>query len=176
MMPLLLFAGCAYKLGNPDRALPLGYTQISVPIFQNKTMEPGLEVSFTNALIQEFERSRVGKLVDKNQAEAVLEGSIREIKYVPGGKKETGLPQGSILATSYDITVVVSLQLKRLSDNKILWSGDFTRSRSYIAPQVTLPTINTVNPLYNLSARRQNFDILALDMMAEAHDRITENF
>lgn len=172
----LLASSCAYRVGNQDRSLPQGYKQVSIPIFKNYSSEPGVEVSFTNALIKEFERSRIGRNVDLAQAEVVIEGQIKSIAYVTGGTKDSGLPLGSVLATSYDIQVTVGLQVKRRADQAVLWNGEFSRTRSYTAPQVTLPALNTVNPLYNLSARRQNIDTLAMDLMAEAHDRLTEKF
>ncbi|MNY58066.1 hypothetical protein D3C86_1943590 [compost metagenome] len=68
------------------------------------------------------------------------------------------------------------MKLVRQADGTELWSGSFSGERTYVAPQVTLAGVNSVNPLYNLSARRQNIDIMANDIMTEAHDRITENF
>jgi hypothetical protein len=174
----LCLGSCAYHMGSPDRSLPFHYKQVTIPIFRNLSMEPSIEVAFTNSLIKEFERSKIARIVDPAQAEVVIDGQIQSVAYIPGGKKDSssGLPMGAVLATTYDIQVVVTLTLKRQSDQSVLWTGQFTRGRSYNAPQVTLPGINTVNPLYNLSARRQNFDTLAADMMAEAHDRLTENF
>lgn len=170
-------SGCAYHFGGGDRSLPQGYKQLTIPIFKNLTQEVGIEVAFTNSLKQEFERSKVARLMEPSQAEVVLEGEIKSLTYGGTGKTEGGsLPTGTVLASSYDIYVVCSLTLRRQSDRSVLWSGDFSRGRSYGAPAVTLAGINTVNPLYNLSARRQNIDIIAGDMMAEAHDRITENF
>lgn len=172
----LLLSACAYRMGSPERSLPSSYRQITVPLFRNLSMEPSVEVTFTNALVKEFERARIGRIVEPSQAEVEIEGEIKSISYRSAGKRDTLIPTGSVLATNYDIEVIVSIVVKRRADQSVLWAGEFSRTRSYNAPQVTLPGINTVNPLYNLSARRQNFDILAADMMAEAHDRLTENF
>lgn len=173
----LVIAGCAYRLGSPDRSLPGGYHQVNIPIFKNLTQETGVEVAFTNALIQEFERSRAGKVAPAHHSEVLVEGEISSIQYLPGGKKEGGtLPTGSVIASEYRILVAARLRVLRASDRSALWEGSFSGERTYVAPQVTQGGINTVNPLYNLSARRQNIDIMAQDMMAEAHDRMTENF
>lgn len=182
MLCLLLIAfnfglsSCAYRLGNSERSLPKSYRQLTIPLFKNQSMEPSVEVAFTNALTKEFERSKVGAIVDPNQAEVTVEGTIRSITYTAGGKKDTGLPSGSVLATTYDIAVSVGIVVRKRADLSVIWSGDFSRTRSYSAPQVTLSGINTVNPLYNSSAKRQNLELMAADMMAEAHDRLTENF
>ncbi len=175
-MGVFLLSGCAYRFGNADRSLPGGYKQVNIPIFKNYSQEPSIEVLFTNALTHEFEKSKFARVTETSQSEVFIEGEIRSIQYLGTGKRTDGLPTGSVLATSYDIQVVVSVAVRRQSDRSALWQGEFTRTRSYSAPQVTLPGVNTVNPLYNLSARRQNLEILANDLMSEAHDRITENF
>jgi len=174
-------------MGSPDRTLPGGYKQISIPIFKNLSQEPSIEVYFTNSLIQEFERSKIARVVDPNLAEAVLEGEIETVTYTPSGQNQgattapanpTGpsLPIGSVLAAQYQILITAKITVKRNSDKSILWTGVFNGERTYIAPQVLNPVINTVNPLYNLSARRQNIQAMASEMMQEAHNRITENF
>lgn len=169
--------GCAYRLGSPDRTLPGGYKQISIPVFKNLSQETAIEVYFTNSLIQEFERSKIARVVDPNLAEAVLEGEIESVTYTPSGQNQGGsLPTGAVLAAQYQILITAKITVKRNSDKSILWTGTFNGERTYIAPQVLNAVINTVNPLYNLSARRQNIQSLASEMMQEAHDRITENF
>lgn len=168
---------CAYRLGVPERSLPGGYKQVHVPIFKNLTQEVGIEVGFTNALIQEFERSHSARIVDARYAEAQIEGVIKSVQYLPGGKDERGsLPKGSVLASEYRILLVVGVSMRRKSDNVELWTGDFQGERTYVAPQVTQAGLNTVNPLYNLSARRQNIESMANDLMSEAHDRLSESF
>lgn len=170
-------AGCAYRLGAPDRGLPGGYKQVTVPVFKNWTMEPGLEVYFTNAFIQEIERSRIARLVTESEAEVVALGEIQSVQYSPGGKREGGsLPTGAVLAAEYRILITAKLKLLKKADKSLLWEGVFKGERTYVAPQVTAAGVNTVNPLYNLSARRQNIEVIAGELMAEAHTSMTENF
>lgn len=170
-------SACAYHLGGPDRILPGGYKQVTIPIFRNLTQETGIEVGFTNALIHEFERSRSARIVAPPHAEAQLDGEILTVQYLPGGKQDGGsLPTGSVLTSEYRILLTVRVTLRRRADNEVLWQGEFQGERTYVAPQVTQGAINTVNPLYNLSARRQNIEIMASDLMSEAHDRMSESF
>lgn len=171
-------SGCAYKLGSTQRVIPGGYRQVSVPIFRNLTTEPGIEVAFTNALVHEFERSHSAKVVDPNRAEADVVGEITSLQYLSSGDNvsSANFRPEVVLRTSYRILMKAKVTLRRRSDQAVLWTGEFTGERTYTAPQVTLAGINSVNPLYNLSARRQNIDVIAGEMMAEAHDRISENF
>lgn len=178
----LFLSGCAYRVGSGTRSIPGGYKQISVPIFKNKTQETGIEVAFTNSLIQEFQRSRIARVVDNALSEVSVVGTIDTIQYLPGAKRVAGdsaspyLPNGTVIASEYRILLTVTVKVVRQADGIELWSGSFSGERTYAAPQVTLAGVNSVNPLYNLSARRQNIDVMAYDIMAEAHDRITENF
>ena len=77
-----LLSGCAYHLGNKNRSIPGGYKQVSVPIFKNHTQETGIEVSFTNALIEEFQRSRVARVVDNSLSEVTVVGQIDDLQYI----------------------------------------------------------------------------------------------
>jgi TolB-like protein len=178
----LFTTGCAYRLGSANRSIPGGYKQISIPVFKNKSQEVGIEVAYTNALTQEFQRSRIARIVDNSLSEVAVIGQIDSVQYIPGAKRVAGdsaapyLPDGTVIASEYRILVGVTVKLVRQADGTELWTGNFSLERTYAAPQVTLAGVNSVNPLYNLSARRQNIDIMANDMMIEAHDRITENF
>lgn len=179
---LVTQVGCAYRLGRAYRSLPGGYRQMSIPIFRNRSQEPGVEVAFTQALQQEFLRSQVARLVDDPLAEVRLEGEIVSIQYLPDAKRSadnfatSNLPEGTVVASQYRILTTVDMRLIRRSDGYRLWEGTFRGERTYAAPLVTASGVNSVNPLYNLSARRQNLDVMAGVMMVEAHSRITENF
>jgi hypothetical protein len=184
ILSLLAFSlsGCAYHFGMSSRSLPGGYKYLSIPIFKNTTQETGIEVGFTNALIKEFERSQVGKITSESLSDVKIMGVINTVQYLPGTKiiadtdQGTYLPKGTVLANDYRILVTATVRVVRQADNTEIWSGSFSGERTYVAPKITLAGVNSANPLYNLSARRQNIDSVANDMMAEAHDRITENF
>lgn len=180
LLAITTASGCAYTFGRGPRSIPGGYKQISVPTFKNRSQETGAEVAFTSALMQEFLRSKVARVVDDPLAEVRIEGEIAAITAMADAKREADssnmLPDGTVLATQYRLLAAVNLKVIRRSDNEVLWQGQFNGERTYAAPQVTLSGVNTVNPLYNLSARRQNLEAMANDMMVEAHSRLTENF
>ncbi len=181
LLPLffLLFS-CAYQFGTGTRGIPGGYKSISVPIFKNKSYETGIEVNFTNALLQELQRGGVTKVVPDSLSEARVEGEITEVRYFSDAKIEQDdnsyLPQKTVLTTDYTVSVSTSVRVIRRSDGIEIWAGTFSRERQYTAPQVTIAGLNSVNPLYNQSARRQQINSLASDLMAEAYNRMTESF
>lgn len=178
-----LTTGCAYSIGTGERRLPEGYQLVSVPVFKNSTQEVGVEVPFTNAIIREIERSQIARVVSKSDAQVVLEGNIEKIQYdianqITCDPKECPIPipRNTVLNTEYRIVVSTKLQLRRVSDSKVLWSEEFSTQKSYLAPKVGIEGLNSANALYNHSARQENLSSMAVDLMAEAHGRLTENF
>lgn len=180
-------AGCAYSIGIQDRRLPEGYTLVAVPIFKNQTQEVGVEVPFTNAIIREFARSQIATVVDRSNAQVILEGTLERIQYdvanqlilscpPPPITEVCVMPNNTILNSEYRISVWTRLVLKRASDGKILWSEAFTGQKSYLAPKIWIEGLNSANALYNHSSRQENLSAMAIDIMAEAHGRLTENF
>ncbi|MCB0394419.1 MAG: hypothetical protein KDD25_07660, partial [Bdellovibrionales bacterium] len=153
-----------------------------VPVFNNRTREAGMETYFTAAMVDEIERGGLAHVEKRDEAQIVIEGRIENIRYKTGTKvddEDPGyetLPNGVVLAKEYRIIVNVVVDLRRQSDQKIIWSGGFSGERGYAAPQITEEISNTANALYNQSARRNVIKNLARDLMAEAYDRITENF
>ncbi len=153
-------------------------------MFKNLSDQVDAEKYFTEAIVRDFDRSRVAKVVGLRQAPIVLDGTITSITYTPdayiyAGNTESNtidLPVNTVLASSYRCSVNVNIKIRRKSDNKIIWQGDFSDEREYQAPQIGLAVINSADPLYNHSAHNEVVEQLANDMMQTAHDRITENF
>lgn len=175
----VFLSSCAYHIGDRGRALPGGYDQVAIPVFNNKTDEVSVETYFTNALRREFERSTVAKITSKDAAPVTIEGEVRKIDIIPTVQvlaPANGLPENSVLNTEYRVVVTTMLRLKRNSDQKVIWEQGFTREAIYTAPQIGLAYINSSNPLYNQSSRLQTVSKLADQMMEEAHDCLTENF
>lgn len=169
---------------------------MAIPMFNNKTPEVGVETYFTESLRSEFERSRLAKVTSKNDAQVIIEGTVKEIKFlslvqVKGGEtsdisapQETlaradapnPLPKDAVLTKEYATAVKIVISARKVSDNTILWEGDFNSQRNYRGPLLGTPGLSNSNPLYNQSARQDAVSKIAKDLMSEAHDRITENF
>ncbi len=133
---------------------------------------------FTNALIRRFARSQVARVSDKESAPLWLEGTITKVTTEEGPKdtKVSGLPEQAVITTEFNIRVNAKLILRRKSDDKIIWQGNFSNQKTYTAPRIGTPVINSANATYNHSARIEFISRLAEEMMTEAHDRMTENF
>ena len=176
---LFLTSACSYHLGFTERGIPGGYENVAVPVFKNETIEAGSEVYFTNAIILELERSRLAHIVSKDLAQVTLNGIVSSIVYSPESPlyhSTVTFPAGVGPTFGYRIFVKVSLELKRNYDQKLLWKSEFQGERTYNAASIGTPGLNSADATYNHSAHYQNIAQLARDMMAEAHDRLTENF
>lgn len=147
-------------------------------MFKNTTYEVGIEPFFTSALIEELQRDSFSKVTPKERAQVILEGTVTSVSFGQGPALDDKNLKNkrAYLVTEYRIYANVSLQLKRVSDQKVLWSGGFSGEKQYPAPQVTTDGLDTVNPNYNHSARMQNIKILARDVMNQAYMNMTENF
>lgn len=176
----VLFVSCGYRLGNLHRSMPDKHDHISVPTFKNSTMEVGVEKYFTNSMLSELIRADFVKVVDQSKAQAVLEGTIVSVKYTVGGsvtnESLTTLPNNTVLNSSYELNLVVHLRLRRTSDQAVIWSNQFSGSKTVWAAQIGTPGQNSANPVYDYSAKQFAVNELSKSMMSEAYSRMTEGF
>lgn len=169
-------SSCAYQLSSRAKSLPGDFKFVHVPYFKNKSIEPNIEVYFTNSMIQELEKSQFVKSVGFNESEAILLGEISALEIFATSLDKRGVPSDREIARQYQINMTSNYTLVRKSDQKKIWSTSITSSKTYIAPGVTISILNTVNPLYNLSARRQNIEAMAQQQTSEVFERLSENF
>jgi len=168
---MILLVGCGYQFGA-KRDFPGGVTKIAIPTFKNKTYEAGIENAFTRALKYEFLKSGYVQLVNENEAEAVIYGTVSSFQGVVGGTTEKTFPTSTkrkpkLLGTSYSGTAQVDVVVKRKNKKKPLWSYSLSGSESYGAGEEYLK---------NETNQREAIEELAERMMEEIHDRLFLNF
>jgi outer membrane lipopolysaccharide assembly protein LptE/RlpB len=111
---MVLTWGCGYQLVGRETHLPPGISSLAIPTFINRTLEPGIEVPFTQAFLREFILDRRVKVVERKEADSFLEGVIRSYSYHSVSYDRSGL------VLEYQMTVIVDLTLKKPS-GEILW-------------------------------------------------------
>ena len=122
-----LLLGCGYQVVGKDTHVPPGLTSVAIPTFANQTFEPGIEVPFTKGFLTEFIQDRRVKLVDRSQADCILEGVIKSLQAYSVAYDRSGL------AIEYQTTVVIDLTLRKRT-GEILWiEKDISESRWYKA-------------------------------------------
>ncbi len=179
---VFLSSSCAYKLSNKVDTLPKNIKAIYIPLFKNNSSESLVETIYTDSLRSEALRSGYAQVVNsESAADAVLYGTIQTVEVVADesvieAQNTKYLPNKTVLSAQAKVTVVVNLVLKKKGSSEVLWSSSFTQARNYTPPQLTLPTINSANSLYNLSVRRQTLSTLSKEMMQLAFDRLVDNF
>ena len=111
---IVLLWGCGYQMVGRETHVPSGLTSVAIPTFINQTFEPGIEVLLTQAFLKGFIQDRRVKVVDRKEAESVLEGLIKSLEISSVSYDRSGL------ALEYQMNVIMDLMLKKRS-GEILW-------------------------------------------------------
>jgi hypothetical protein len=78
---VVFLASCAgYQLGDVRPSSYAGIDRLHVPLFKNETLEPRLASLVTNAVLKELQVDGTYAVSNRNQADAVLVGVIREVR------------------------------------------------------------------------------------------------
>lgn len=129
-LQLAALPSCGY---TQKLVLPRGIKTIHVNTFQNKVplgeiyaYEPGLEIKITNAIIRRLRQDGNLKVVDRDQADVVLEGDL--IAFDQEGLRFTGLER----IEEYRLYVVTTLRLRDRKTKELLWEEpNFSGDASY---------------------------------------------
>lgn len=94
--PAFLLVSCAgYHLGESKPASLKQVRTISVPMFENLTLHPRAEAIATSAVAAAFIQDGSYRIGDREHSDAVLEGTLSEIKYsiIRGNRLNTLAPE-----------------------------------------------------------------------------------
>jgi hypothetical protein len=110
-------SACGYHFVGRDGQAPGNIQSIAVNVLENKTTIVGIETIFTNALLDEFIRTQRLAVQPAAQADAILSGTITRIS--------TGAVSHQQAQTTLEtqVTITVSLALKRRGTGEILWQN-----------------------------------------------------
>ena len=111
---MISLQGCGYRVGS---ILPLDIHSVAIPTFINKTMQPGIETSITNAVIERFQIDGTLRVVNKNDADTLLVGELISYKREP--LRYAGKDYGNVV--EYRLTIVCKLSLIDLKTNEPEW-------------------------------------------------------
>jgi outer membrane lipopolysaccharide assembly protein LptE/RlpB len=114
LLCFLLLSGCGYQMVGKETHVPPGLNSIAIPTFKNRTFEPGIEVLFTQAFLREFILDRRVNVVDRAQADSLLEGVITDFRIYSVSYDRSGL------VLEYQTNVVLDVTLKDRT-GKVLW-------------------------------------------------------
>jgi len=69
----LVLAGCGYSTRG---SLPDHIKTVAVPIFKNRTLEPGVDSAITSGVVDAFSSGGRVKMVPIDEADAILQGEV----------------------------------------------------------------------------------------------------
>ena len=117
----LVAAGCGYSARG---TLPARVKTIAVPMFHNRTQQPGVESFITRAVVEAFSTNGRLRVVAAAEADAILDGEI------------TGYTVGSIAFDAsanvhlYRLVVTLDLRLRDRRDNSVLFQQAAVREQA----------------------------------------------
>jgi hypothetical protein len=125
---LILFTSisCGYRLVGTGSNLPHHIKSVNIPIFENQTLEYGIETIITNDLMQEFSgRGRI-KVIDDTKADSELIGIIKRYKSTPLTYDEYGNPR------QFRVEIALSIKYTDKIDNKVIFKDEnITKTEVY---------------------------------------------
>jgi hypothetical protein len=124
----LLLSNCAgYQLGGQKPKRLVSITKLAVPTFDNQTLEPRLSSVVTNSLIKQIQLDGSYQIVSKDNAEAVLEGTISRVN-----RSQFRSVRRNVLRTSQlQITLSVTYSIRDAASGQSLHVGSATGT-SYV--------------------------------------------
>ncbi|MBW1713354.1 MAG: LptE family protein [Deltaproteobacteria bacterium] len=158
----LSLAGCGYGFRGTVSYLPQEIKTVAIPYLTNQTGEAGLEVLITEALIREFNRSKLLKLTDIGRADVVLSGKIKGLstRAVAFEDVRTALQRR--------VTVSMEMELVQRRDQRVLWrSRAVSDGQDYDVGSGSTATETN---------REEALQELAKSVAVKVHDSIFENF
>ena len=150
----LICWACGYHVRGSIGRLPSGAQSLGVPTFRNLTNQYRIEQLISSAVIKEFSlRTRVPVNSSSSGVDCVLLGEIKNVSSVPVA---FSTQQGQTLASAFLVTVQISIKLKRLKDDAIIWQNqDFQYRERYALNASVQDFFSEENPA--LQRLAQNF-------------------
>ncbi len=158
---LLMFSSaCGYRFAGSG-SFPAGIKSVSIPIFENRTSETGMENTLTNALIYEVTRGKKVALTSMDKADALLSGVIKSMSIETISRKSTHSP------LERRVTVTVDLKLTDPSGRVIRSVKGVSESEAYdVMPDKPATE----------QKRRDAISVLSKRLAEKAYNRITADF
>ncbi len=123
---LLLAFGCGYALEGTQRPKYLGGAEtIAIPIFEDRTAEPGLGLLISQRVRQRFIEDGRLRVVDGGGADVVLEAVVREYRLDPIGFRESDQVQ------RYRALVKIFIRLLDSRDGKVLMKQEIENDSEF---------------------------------------------
>ena len=116
---LLFLGGCAYY--STSATSGGGIRTVAVPLLENESLEAGIQQTLTDSLIQGFVTNGALRVVAEDQADAMLQGRVLEVREDPFTYGDR--------ADQFQISVFVKVVFYDARQKQAIWEVD--RMRGY---------------------------------------------
>jgi len=107
-----LLAGCGYSTrGN----LPGHIKTVAVPIFKNRTLEPGVDSAITSGVVNAFSSGGRVRVVPVTEADAILEGEVT------GYSLEGVAFNRNAVVQAYRLRLTLNVEFRDVRQDAMLW-------------------------------------------------------
>lgn len=112
VLAAVLLAGCGYSTRG---SLPDHIKTVAVPVFKNRTLEPGVESAITSGVVNAFTNGGRVRVVPVDQADAILEGEVV-------GYSLDGLAfDRNANVRAYRLRLVLNVEFRDVRRSALLW-------------------------------------------------------
>lgn len=112
VLATVLLAGCGYSTRG---SLPDHIKTVAVPIFKNRTLEPGVESAVTSGVVNAFSSGGRVKVVPADEADAILDGEVV-------GYSLDGLAfDRNANVRAYRLQLVLNVEFRDVRRGALLW-------------------------------------------------------
>ena len=162
LLGAFLLSGCGYHFIGQGNEVLSGIHYIAIPYFANKSYEGGLERYVTEALVDEFVKSRRYAIVAEKDADAVLRGTIEEFQEIAIAFDKDNY------ALEYRASLHVDATLEMKDTGDTLWR---TKALQHFEDYRVAPEIAATEANKNQAIR-----LIAREVATRMHDSIVEGF
>ena len=112
ILAAVVLAGCGYSTKG---SLPDHIKTVAVPIFKNRTLEPGVESAITSGVVNAFSSGGRVRVVPLAEADAILEGEVV-------GYSLEGLAfDRSAIVRAYRLRLTLNVEFRDVKRSEMLW-------------------------------------------------------
>ena len=114
----LYLAACGYQLAGRGTFLPEHIKKIGIPLFENHTPRPDLEMKMTEKIQEEFiTRGNYQIVSSEDEVDALLKGEILSYNLNPRSADAEGR------ATSYTVIIRARVYFKDMVRDQVIWEN-----------------------------------------------------
>lgn len=111
-------------------AVPGHIKTIAVPLFENRTAEYGVVEQITDELILVLQKDNTLKIMDEDDADSILHGTLLRIEDVPYTYEGEGEAQNFSVG-EYKLTLIVNLEYYDQVKGEVIWTQEVSGWGTY---------------------------------------------